>query len=82
MTDVITQMIAFTLQNCIAKLGPMPDECGDSVKEIAAQKYVLQIMALGCCLETCVSQNSYDSLKAFVKKYKQEMVNINESTGI
>lgn len=67
-------MIAVTVQNTIAKLGFMPDDCGDKVKKIMASDDPIAVMALGCMLDDCIKENSYDSLPSQLATIPDERI--------
>lgn len=65
---MFTNMIAITVQNTMAKLGPLPNEHGDMVKDIMCSKdRFTEIMALGLCMEDCQKVGSYEPLDALAK---------------
>jgi hypothetical protein len=63
----IKDAICITVQNTIADLGPMPNECGDKVKKIMQCKNLPAVMALGCMLEDCQKKKAWDSLEDQLK---------------
>jgi len=67
MLEALKKMIGMTVQGTIAKLGFMPDDCGDKVKKISECKDPAAVMALGCMLDDCVKIGNYDFLSAQLK---------------
>lgn len=59
MNENANNMIAITLQNTVAKLGPMPDKLGDKVKKILESDDLIALMALGCQLEDYQKAGEY-----------------------
>ena len=61
--ETMKNMIAITLQNTVAKLGPMPDSLGDKTKEALDGDCPIKIMALGCRLDDYVKAGKYPDEK-------------------
>lgn len=50
--EMLAEMF-MTLQQTISELGFLPDECGDTVKNILKRKDTFSLMMLGRYLEDC-----------------------------
>ena len=66
-TDELQHMLAITMQITIARLGPLPDELGEPVKDALASDKQLQLIMLGLAFEKCVK--SYKPLKDWAKQW-------------
>ena len=62
MRDAIVQALGVTLSVTVQQLGGMPDEAGAKVKKILAGNDSAALMALGCYLDNCRKEKSYDPL--------------------
>jgi hypothetical protein len=83
-SNLYTEIIAITMQNTIARLGPMPNECGDVVKETITEKNIVTFMLLGRAFEDCIRENSYENLKKFVRAYqmRKELLDTNDGNEL
>ena len=68
-------MISITLQTTIAELGFLPDETGDKVKRIIAKEDAILIMVLGCALDACRKEKSYQPLLKNLANITEERLN-------
>lgn len=67
MIKQLKNKLAITLQNTISELGFVPDEIGEDLKKIIGGNDEIAIMSLGCHLEDCIKDKSYDSLAKNIK---------------
>lgn len=63
MREILLNAIAITLQNTIAKLGPIPDRHGHWIKADLENADPVMLPALGCYLEECIKEGNYDALE-------------------
>jgi len=82
MSNILSNQIAITVQNTISILGPMPNECGDPVKNIIGGDDLSAIMALGCYLDKCIEEKNYDKLIKGVNDIKRGQEAKNEHERI
>ena len=62
---MMKEALAITVQNTIAKLGLIPNETGDFVREVMSfesDNSLVEIPALGCYLGECVKVGNYKPL--------------------
>jgi len=79
----LKNMLAMTLTNTVAKLGFIPDcECGDKIKRIMRAEDDASIIALGCILDDCVKEGSYDSLAKQLKTIPETNTEIPNTTNL
>lgn len=71
MSNILSEQIAVTVQNAIAKLGLIPNECGDHVRNIIGGEDLSAVMALGCYLEDCIKEGNYNQLEKGLNDIKQ-----------
>jgi hypothetical protein len=62
-TEKLRGRVALTLQLVIAKLGPVPDDCGEALKKTLGVDHDLTLLGLGVALEDAAEAGSYESLK-------------------
>lgn len=69
--DLLISRLVLTIQQTQAALGPFPDVEGEWLKRVLGKTLKADmpvlIMGLGCALDDCVKQKSFDSLKKFYK---------------
>ncbi len=70
--DVLSQMLAISLQNCVAKIGFMSNEHGDLCKKVLAinEDFAPAKIALGCYLDECIKDNNYLPLDRALTDFK------------
>jgi hypothetical protein len=61
--------LAITLTHTVAKLGPMPDDCGALIKDLLKNSQdEIAIICIGIALEQAMEAGNYDSLYSSLEK--------------
>lgn len=68
MIEQLRQMLSISLSMAVQKLGPVPDEYGDKIKQVFAEEDDIAYLALGCALDDCIAHGSYLNLKRGFKE--------------
>lgn len=63
LSEILREKLLITIQSAIAKLGPIPDNCGDSVKAILKGDDDIAFLSCGCYIQDCDRSGSWDGLR-------------------
>lgn len=66
--ELLSEVMAETLQHTVSKLGPMPNEAGARVKQLLSECHSIKMLFLGTYLQDCYEQSSYDPLEKGLKE--------------
>jgi hypothetical protein len=62
-SELLCEKLIITVQCAIDKLGPMPDNCGASVKKILSGSDEIAFLSCGCYIQDCDKSGSWSGLR-------------------